>query len=76
MAPFDAEFYFILNVAVGGNFFPDGCYNGHGEKPWPSGNVPGSMKSFWESNIDWVPTWDMGTEESAMQVDYIKVWSL
>jgi len=76
MAPFDQNFYFILNVAVGGNFFPDGCYNAHGDKPWPSNNVPGSMKSFWEARQDWVPTWDMDSEERALKIDYIKVWSL
>ena len=47
------QFYFILNLAVGGNYFPDGCFNSGGEKPWECCNVPGSMKSFWEANEDW-----------------------
>merc|ERR1719383_1460826 len=76
MAPFDQDFYFILNVAVGGNFFPDGCINQLGEKPWVGINVPGSMKSFWEAREDWLPTWDMDSEERALKIDYIKVWSL
>jgi len=35
MAPFDRDFYLILNVAVGGTngFFPDGVGN-PGGKPW------------------------------------------
>jgi len=35
MAPFDKDFYLILNVAVGGTngFFPDGVAN-PGGKPW------------------------------------------
>jgi hypothetical protein len=35
MAPFDKEFYLILNIAVGGTngFFPDGVAN-PGGKPW------------------------------------------
>jgi len=34
MAPFDKDFYLILNVAVGGiNYFPDGIAN-PGGKPW------------------------------------------
>lgn len=38
MAPFDQEFYFILNLAVGGNYFQHGCSNGdNGEKPWVGG---------------------------------------
>ena len=76
MAPFDKDFYFILNVAVGGNFFRDGCQNAFGEKPWYGSNVPGSMKRFWEAKENWLPTWDMDSEERAMKVDYIKVWSL
>jgi hypothetical protein len=34
MAPFDRDFYLILNLAVGGvNYFPDGVSN-PGGKPW------------------------------------------
>jgi hypothetical protein len=76
MAPFDQEFYFILNLAVGGNFFPDGCINGNGEKPWTSGFVPGSMKSFWEARDVWMPTWNnLQDEDIALKIDSIKVWS-
>jgi len=77
MAPFDQEFYFILNLAVGGNYFPDGCSNGdNGEKPWVGGFVPGSMKSFWEARGDWMKTWNnLQDEDSALKIDYIKVWS-
>lgn len=35
MAPFDQEFYLIINLAVGGTgFFPDDAVNGNGKKPW------------------------------------------
>lgn len=35
MAPFDQEFYLIVNLAVGGmGYFPDGAVNGNGKKPW------------------------------------------
>lgn len=77
MAPFDQEFYFILNLAVGGNFFPNGCQNGNGDMPWTSGFVPGSMKSFWEARNDWMPTWNnLNDDDIALKIDYIKVWSL
>jgi len=76
MAPFDQNFYFIINVAVGGNFFPDGCTNAYGNKPWDGYNVPGSMKRFWEARQNWLPTWDMGSDERALKVDYTRVWSL
>lgn len=35
MAPFDQEFYIMINLAVGGNgFFSDGFNNEDGPKPW------------------------------------------
>lgn len=35
MAPFDQEFYLIINLAVGGlGYFPDDAVNGNGKKPW------------------------------------------
>lgn len=35
MAPFDKEFYLIVNLAVGGlGYFPDDAVNGNGKKPW------------------------------------------
>ncbi len=75
MAPFDQDFHFLLNVAVGGNFFPDGCDNANGEKPWAGRDQPGAMKNFWEANEVWYPTWtqDLG-DDSAMKVDYIRVY--
>ena len=72
MAPFDRDFYFILNVAAGGNFFSDECENLNGPKPWTGKWVPGAMKSFWEGRDQWQPTWG---EESSLVVDYVRVWS-
>lgn len=36
MAPFDQDFYLVLNVAVGGinSYFPDDATNGVSAKPW------------------------------------------
>ena len=77
MTHLEQDFYFILNLAVGGNFFPDGCSNGFGDKPWYGMNVPGSMKRFWEARNDWMPTWNnMQNDDIAMKIDSIKVWSL
>jgi len=76
MAPFDEEFYLIVNVAVGGNYFPDKCSNEFGDKPWSGYSVNGSMRSFWEARDDWLPTWRLETDSAAMVVDYIKIWSL
>ena len=76
MAPFDKDFYIILNLAVGGNFFPDGCVNGNGDKPWAGQFVPGAMKSFWEAKDQWEKTWNMNTKDPTLQIDYIRVYKL
>ncbi|XP_046456406.1 beta-1,3-glucan-binding protein-like [Daphnia pulex] len=75
LAPFDQRFHFLLNVAVGGNFFPDGCQNEDYDKPWNASD-PTQMTKFWESRDKWLPTWNAGTEDNSMQVDYIRVYSL
>ena len=66
-APFDAEFYLILNLAVGGTsgFFPDGI----GGKPWSNGDVH-AMNAFWDANAQWKATW-----AQPLAVDSVKVWS-
>lgn len=69
-APFDQEYYLILNLAVGGTggFFPDGV----GPKPW-SNTDPNAINAFYNSEPQWYPTWR--GESSALQVDYVRVWS-
>ena len=64
------QFYFILNVAVGGQngFFPDVP-----EKPWKNSS-PTAMKDFWEAKDQWYPTWN--GEDAAMKVNYIRAWKL
>lgn len=73
-APFNKEFYVIFNVAAGGTngYFPDGqC-----EKPWTDSD-PHAPNTFWNANGQWYPTWDYpATNDSAMKIDYIKIWSL
>jgi hypothetical protein len=65
----------LLNVAVGGNFFPDGCQNEDYDKPWNASD-PTQMTKFWESRDKWLPTGNAGTEDNSMQIDYIRVYSL
>jgi len=74
MAPFDQDFYLKLNVAVGGTggFFPDEAVNGNGAKPWTE-TSPTAPKEFWDGRSQWLPTWG---DDTAMQVDYIKVTAL
>jgi len=68
-APFDQEFFIILNVASGGTngYFPDG----YGGKPWTNTD-PNAVNSFWNAHNTWYSTW-VG-ESAALRVDSIKVW--
>ena len=65
-APFDQEFYLIINLACGGltGFFPDGF-----GKPWNNtGAHP--VNDFWHVRDQWYPTW---TQPFA--IDSVKVWA-
>ena len=70
-APFDQEFYLILNVACGGvnGYFPDG----HG-KPWTN-SAGNAVNAFYDAKSDWYPTWNNGTEDSTLQIDSVRVWT-
>lgn len=73
-APFNRDFYLILNVAVGGTnaYFPDGQCG----KPW-SNNDQQSSNTFWNTKDQWYPSWNYPeTHDSAMQIDSVRVWSL
>ncbi len=65
-----------MNVAVGGNFFPDGCVTVPFRKPWIM-KEPTEMTNFWEAKSEWYDqTWNAQTEDNAMKVDYIRVYEL
>lgn len=69
-APFDQEFYLIMNVAVGGTndgYWPEGVAG----KPWGN-HANNAMNQFYDAKGQWYSTWQ--GESSAMQVDWIKVW--
>jgi beta-glucanase (GH16 family) len=68
MAPFDEKFHFILNVAVGGNFFPT---DSTPPRPWGTAET---FLSFWEARDSWNSTWQ--GDDAAMQIDYIRVWAV
>lgn len=77
MAPFDQEFYLIFNLAVGGTngYFPDNIDNLSGQKPW-SNEADNAPTTFWQGNKEWLPTWKRNTDDSHLQIDYVKVWAL
>jgi hypothetical protein len=67
-APFDKEFYLILNVAVGGTngWFKDGSSG----KPWLDSS-PTARKDFWSAKDQWYPTWE---KQGFMEVKSVKMW--
>ncbi|KAK7115394.1 beta-1,3-glucan-binding protein-like [Littorina saxatilis] len=71
MAPFDEEFFLILNVAVGGTvgFFPDDFDYGV-EKPWKN-DSPSAAADYWARRSDWEKTWS--GDNTAMEIDYIEM---
>lgn len=78
VAPFDQEFYIIINLAVGGikGYFPDGLRNDNGDKPWKNWS-PSAMNDFWNGRNDWLPTRNYKKNDDAdLQVDYVRVWAL
>jgi beta-glucanase (GH16 family) len=77
MAPFDQEFHFVINLAVGGvNYFSDGFRNEGAAKPW-SNTSPTAMRDFWRGKSGWLPTWNYGiNEDSHLQIDFVRVWAL
>ncbi|XP_046644146.1 beta-1,3-glucan-binding protein-like [Daphnia pulicaria] len=76
MAPFDREFFIAINVAVGGDFFPDSCENYPYPKPWNNSSPDASMGSFWEKKDQWYPTWSQcSVDDSALQIDYVRVYA-
>nr|CAD7439893.1 unnamed protein product [Timema bartmani] len=79
MAPFDQEFYFLMNLAVGGvnGYFPDDGVNAGG-KPWIN-TSPQASTDFWNGRSQWLPTWHLDEnngESSSLLVDYVKVWAV
>ncbi|XP_077292734.1 beta-1,3-glucan-binding protein-like isoform X2 [Arctopsyche grandis] len=77
MAPFDEEFYLIINLAIGGiNFFPDDATNPH-PKPW-SNKSPTAMRDFYAERDKWLDTWNLEQKSSpaSLRVNYVKVWAL
>jgi beta-glucanase (GH16 family) len=73
-APFDQQFYLIMNVAVGGTngWFPDNA----GDKPWID-NSKNAMSDFAKNQETWYNTWPQGDNinDRAMIVDSVKMWT-
>ena len=69
-APFNKEYYLIINLAVGGvGYFTDKVPN----KPWRNdGN--NAVNDFYNAKNQWYPTWQ--NPDVTLEIDSVKVWSL
>lgn len=73
-APFDQEFYIILNLSVGstGGYWADN----HCDKPWTN-DSPHAATEFFDGIDQWWPTWNYPeTNDSALKIDSVRVYSL
>ncbi|EJD07749.1 uncharacterized protein FOMMEDRAFT_116159 [Fomitiporia mediterranea MF3/22] len=72
-APFDQEFYLIIDLAVGGTsgWFPDNV----GGKMWFDGSAT-AMTDFAKAQDTWSATWPSSDDDRALRVDSVKMWKL
>ena len=80
--PFDKEFYIVINTAIGGWYFPDGCNNLSGQnKPYANSQSQSlAQRSFWwggvnaeyNDNRESVATWN--GDDVGFQIKNIKVF--
>jgi beta-glucanase (GH16 family) len=70
-APFDTEFYLILNLAVGGTagYFKDGVAG----KPWSDTSQRASSE-FYDNKGQWYNGWN--ANDSIFRISSVKVWDL
>ncbi|KLO06572.1 concanavalin A-like lectin/glucanase [Schizopora paradoxa] len=71
VAPFDQQFYLIINLAVGGTsgWFPDNV----GGKMWADGSDI-AMTNFAYAQSEWFATWPTDINERAFRIDSVKMW--
>lgn len=67
-APFDQDFYLVINLAVGGTngWFEDGMAG----KPWMD-RSPIARKEFWDKRKEWFPTW---REKGDFRIKSVRMW--
>ena len=72
-APFDQEFYLVIDLAVGGTsgWFPDGV----GGKMWFDGSAT-AMTDFANAQDEWSATWPDSDDDRAFRIDSVNMWKL
>ncbi|GLV46386.1 Gram-negative bacteria binding protein 1 [Carabus blaptoides fortunei] len=74
MAPFDQEFSIILGIGVGGlHDFPDNSRSRGMSKPWKNLAIKRN-RQFFNQKAQWGPTWE--GDNSALKIEYVRVWAL
>ncbi|XP_044739907.1 beta-1,3-glucan-binding protein-like [Chrysoperla carnea] len=81
IAPFDQYFYIIMNIAVGGisGYFPDNAENLNYKKPWKNTQPETAREDFFKAKRSWLRSWpymNENGEDSAMQIDYVRLYAL
>lgn len=74
-APYDQEFYFIINLAVGGT---SGWFQKSPGKPWHIDSLF-PICDFWNGRSQWLDGWNLGTNtnlDASFRVDHIRVFAL
>ncbi|KAG9311353.1 concanavalin A-like lectin/glucanase [Chiua virens] len=72
-APFDQQFYLVIDLAAGGTsgWFPDSV----GGKAWYDGSGT-AMRDFAAAQDTWSKTWPSSANNRAFRIDYVKMWQL
>ncbi|KAI0320475.1 concanavalin A-like lectin/glucanase domain-containing protein [Amylostereum chailletii] len=72
-APFDQNFYLILDLAAGGTsgWFQDNA----GGKPWFDASAT-ALQDFTAAQATWSATWPSTDDERAFRIDSVKMWKL
>ena len=72
-APFDQEFYLIMDLAVGGTsgWFPDNV----GGKMWFDGSAT-AMTDFAKAQDTWFATWPSSDDDRAFRIESVNMWKL
>jgi len=78
-APFDQEFYLIINVAVGSTngYMPDGCVNDGGPKPWTDTEGGTASRSYYwggEDELNDLHLFNETWTDPTFQIKEIKIW--
>ncbi|KAL0959390.1 hypothetical protein HGRIS_014639 [Hohenbuehelia grisea] len=72
-APFDQNFYLVVDLAAGGTtgWFPDNL----GNKPWYD-QSRSAMRDFATMVDSWYSTWPQSQEDRSFRLDSVKMWKL